>query len=168
VVVVQNPSHFALRDIFVARCGVQSDYLPARSLIEANIPFALGSDGPLNPYLNIMFAVLHPARPSEAITREQAVEAYARGSAYAEFQEQEKGTIASGRLADLTVLSQDIFTVPVSDLPGIDSLLTMVGGEVVYESETGCPSPIPPFRGARAGATSPLTKRVVAAHAPTR
>jgi predicted amidohydrolase YtcJ len=139
VVVVQNPSHFALRDIFVARCGEESDYLPARSLIEANIPFALGSDGPLNPYLNIMFAVLHPARPSEAITREQAVEAYTRGSAYAEFQEHEKGTIASGKLAELAVLSQDIFTVPISELPGTESLLTMVGGEVVYESETGWP-----------------------------
>lgn len=87
--------------IFIARYGERIDYVPVRSLIEAGIPFALGSDGPLNPYLNIMFAVTHPARPSEAITVEQAVAAYARGSAYAEFQEEEKGTLALGKLADL-------------------------------------------------------------------
>jgi imidazolonepropionase-like amidohydrolase len=95
---------------------------------------AIGSDGPPNPYLNIMFAAIHPARPSEALTVEQAVEAYTRVSAHAEFQEQEKGTIALGKLADLTVLSQDIFTVPVSALPMTGSVLTLVGGEIVYNS----------------------------------
>jgi predicted amidohydrolase YtcJ len=81
-----------------------------------------------------MFAAIHPARPSEALTVEQAVEAYTRVSAHAEFQEQEKGTIALGKLADLTVLSQDIFTVPVSALPMTGSVLTLVGGEIVYNS----------------------------------
>ncbi len=136
VIVVQNPSHFVFKDIFVARYGEPFEYVPARSLIEAGIPFALGSDGPLNPYLNIMFAVIHPGRPSEAITREQAVEAYTRGSAYAEFQEDEKGEIAPGKLADLAVLSQDIFVAPVPDLPRTESLLTLVGGEIVYNSGT--------------------------------
>ena len=134
VLVVQNPSHFAFRDIFVARYGERVDYVPARSLIEAGIPFALGSDGPLNPFLNIMFAAIHPTRPSEALTVKQAVEAYTRGSAHAEFQEQEKGTIAPGKLADLAVLSQDIFTVPVNALPATESVLTLVGGEVVYNA----------------------------------
>jgi predicted amidohydrolase YtcJ len=103
-------------------------------LIEAGIPFALGSDGPLNPYLNLMFAVMHPARPEEAITVEQAVEAYTCGSAFAEFQENEKGMIAPGKLADLAVLSQDIFTVPVGQLPGTESVMTVTGGEIVYSS----------------------------------
>jgi len=134
VIIVQNPSHFAFRDIFAERYGDQFDYSPARSLIEAGIPFALGSDGPLNPYLNLMFAVMHPARPSEAITIEQAVEAYTRGSAFAEFQENEKGMIAPGKLADLAVLSQDIFTVPVGQLPGTESVMTMTAGEIVYSS----------------------------------
>jgi predicted amidohydrolase YtcJ len=134
VVVVQNPSHFAFRDILIERYGERIDYLPARSLIEAGIPFALGSDGPLNPYLNIMFAAMHPARPSEAISVEAAVEAYTRGSAHAEFEEGEKGTIAPGKLADLAVLSQDIFAMPVDALPGTESVLTLVGGEIVYDS----------------------------------
>ena len=134
VIVVQNPSHFAFGDIYAERYGERHDYSPVRSLIEAGIPFALGSDGPLNPYLNLMFAVTHPARPSEAITIEQAIEVYTRGSAFAEFQENEKGMIAPGKLADLAVLSQDIFAVPVAQLPGTESIMTMTGGEVVYSS----------------------------------
>ncbi len=134
VVVVQNPSHFAFRDLFAQRYGEQFDYAPARSLIEAGIPFALGSDGPLNPYLNLMFAAMHPARPSEAITIEQAVAAYTRGSAFAEFQEHEKGMIAPGMLADLAVLSHDIVAMPVAQLPITESVMTFTGGEIVYNS----------------------------------
>jgi predicted amidohydrolase YtcJ len=133
VVVVQNPSHFAFRNIYVERYGEPLDYTPVRSLIESGISLALGSDGPMNPYLNIMFASLHPARPSEALTVEQAVEAYTRGSAYAEFEELDKGTIAVGKFADLAVLSQDIFIAPVSVLPHTESVLTIVGGEIVHD-----------------------------------
>jgi predicted amidohydrolase YtcJ len=78
-----------------------------------------------------MLAVIHPARPLEAITVEQAVEAYAGGSAQAEFQDENKGTIAAGKLADLAVLSQDIFTAPSTE-----SDLTIVGGEIVRNSGT--------------------------------
>ena len=107
---------------------------PLKSLLAAGIPVALGSDGPLNPYLNIMLAAQHPAHPSEAITREQAVIAYTRTSAYAEFAEHNKGTLESGKLADLAVLSQDIFSVPLADLPKTQSILTVVGGKVVYDA----------------------------------
>ena len=70
-----------------------------------------------------MFASLHPDRPSEAITREQAVIAYTLTSAYAEFAEKDKGGLESGKLADLAVLSQDIFTVDASELPKTESVL---------------------------------------------
>lgn len=73
-------------------------------------------------------------RPSEALTVEQAVEAYTRGSAYAEFEEDNKGSIVAGRLADLAVLSQDIFTAPVGALPATESVLTIVGGEIVHDT----------------------------------
>jgi len=106
---------------------------PLRSLIEADVPVALGSDGPMNPFLNIMFAVTDPTNPSEAITREQAVSAYTVGSAFAEFAEADKGTIAVGKLADIAVLSQDPFSVPIPDLPKTHSVLTIVGGKIVYE-----------------------------------
>ena len=107
---------------------------PFRTLVDAGFPVALGSDGPINPYLNIMLACVDPGRPSEAITREQAVAAYTRGSAYAEFQEKEKGTLAPGMLADLAVLSQDIFSVPLPELPRTESVLTLVGGRTVYDA----------------------------------
>jgi len=134
VIVVQNPSHFTLTKIMPSRYGLDLQFFPLRSLLEARIPVAFGSDGPLNPYLNIMFAVLHPLRPTEALTREQAVEAYTRGSAFAEFAEDEKGTISKGKLADVVVLSQDIFAVPVPDLPKTSSVLTIVGGKIVYDA----------------------------------
>ncbi len=89
----------------------------------------------MNPYLNIMMACIDPGRPSEAITREQAVTAYTLTSAYAEFAEKEKGSLEPGKLADLAVLSQDIFTVPIPELPKTESVLTLVGGKIVYDAK---------------------------------
>jgi predicted amidohydrolase YtcJ len=138
VIVVQNPMHFALAPIMRARFGPNFDFLRLRSLHEAGVRIALGSDtfgGPeFNPYLNIMLASLHPTAPAEAISREMAVEAYTRNAAYAEFKEQEKGTLERGKLADIAVLSQDIFTVPPTALPATESILTMIGGRVVYDA----------------------------------
>ena len=135
VIVVQNPSHFMITDIVRARYGAErlKNFQAFRSLIEAGIPVAIGSDGPINPWLNIMFATMHPTNPKEAITVEQALIAYTRGSARAEFEEHEKGTIAVGALADLAVLSQDIFKVLPPDLPKTESVLTIIDGRVVYE-----------------------------------
>ncbi len=135
VVVVQNPTHLSFVDLMRERYGPDAPFFPLHSLLEAGVPLALGSDGPLNPYLNIMFAILHPINPSEALTREEAIEAYTRGSAFAEFEEREKGTISQGRLADIAVLSQDIFTVPVEALPATESILTLVGGQIAYDAK---------------------------------
>lgn len=88
-----------------------------------------------NPFLNIMFAAIHGNRPPEAITREQAVTAYTLTSAYAEFAEKDKGSLEPGKWADLAVLSQDIFTVPPAEMPKTESVLTMVGGKVVYDAQ---------------------------------
>jgi len=137
VIVVQNPTHFTLGELFVKRFGEKrsEEPLPVRSLLEAGIPVALGSDGPLNPYLNIMLAASHPGNPKEAITREQAVVAYTLTSAYAEFAEKDKGSLEAGKLADLAVLSQDIFQVPARDLPKTQSVMTIVGGKIVYDAK---------------------------------
>jgi predicted amidohydrolase YtcJ len=135
VIVVQNPTHLSMVEMLHSRYGPQTGFFNLRSFIEANIPLALGSDGPMNPYLNIMLASINPVRPTEAITREQAVRAYTFGSAYAEFAEDEKGTLTKGKLADLVVLSQDIFTAPVPELPKTQSVLTIVGGKIVYDAK---------------------------------
>ncbi len=134
IVVVQNPTHFDAGLIFGPTPVTYKEVQPFRTLLAAGIPVALGSDGPLNPYLNIMLATIDPGRPTEAITREQAVTAYTLTSAYAEFAENEKGSLEVGKLADLAVLSQNIFQVPVGDLPKTESVLTIVGGKIVFDS----------------------------------
>ncbi|MCR5888281.1 amidohydrolase family protein [Hymenobacter sp. J193] len=132
VVVVQNPIHFSEPRLFQQRWGTAMQ--PLRSLLTAGVPLALGSDGPLNPFLNIMMASLAPANPAEAITREQAVQAYTYGSAFAEFAEADKGRLAVGQLADIAVLSQDIFAVAPPELPRTSSVLTLVSGQVVFDA----------------------------------
>jgi hypothetical protein len=69
-----------------------------------------------------------------AVTREEAVRAMTWGSAYAEKRERDKGWLGPGTLADLAVLSDDIFTVPADRLPGLTSVLTVVGGTIVYDA----------------------------------
>ncbi|MEO6238441.1 MAG: amidohydrolase [Vicinamibacterales bacterium] len=136
VVLVQNPSHFMIAPLLQQRLGAarvaRADQIKAT--LAAGVRVAIGSDGVTNPYLNIMFAALNPANPSQAMTIEQALSAYTHGSAYAELAERQKGTIAAGMLADVALLSQDIFTTPLADLPKTTSLLTIVNGRVVHRS----------------------------------
>ena len=63
VIVVQNPTHLTIVDVMRARFGPRHEYMPMRSLLAAGIHLALGSDGPINPYLNIQLASSHPVRP---------------------------------------------------------------------------------------------------------
>ena len=81
-----------------------------------------------------MFATINANNPGEAMSREQAVAAYTAGAAAAEREEARKGTLAPGMLADLAMLSQDIFTVAADALPKTVSVLTIVGGKVVHET----------------------------------
>lgn len=133
VIVVQNPTHFG--PVPGMPLPLLSTHgMAMKTLLNVGIPLAIGSDGPHNPYLNIMLASTHPMRPSEALSREEAVIAYTRTSAYAEFQEQEKGSLTEGKYADLAVLSQDIFSVPLNELMKTRSLLTLVNGKVAYDA----------------------------------
>lgn len=136
MVLVQNPLHFATPDRTRPRVGERADaFQPLASVLDAGVPVALGADAggeARNPWLNVMLAVAHPANPDEALTVEQAVIAYTRGAAIAERREAEKGTLAKGMLADLAVLSQDVFGVPPDALPATTSVLTMIGGEIVH------------------------------------
>jgi predicted amidohydrolase YtcJ len=134
LIVVQNPSHLDVLTIFPGLSLKRAQ--PLRTLLSDGIPVALGSDGPMNPFVNILFAITHPDRPSEAITREQAVIAYTLTSAYAEYAENDKGSLEPGKLADLAVLSRDIFSIPATELPKTRSVLTMVGGKIVYDAGT--------------------------------
>lgn len=138
LVLVQNPLHFQAIAALAKTGGEDRVARPPqalRSAREAGIRVALGSDAggsARNPWLNLMLAVTHPARPEEALSREEALRAYTLGGAYAEGTEDRKGRLVPGAAADLAVLSQDVFEVPVERLPQTRSLLTLVDGEVVH------------------------------------
>ncbi len=131
VIVTENPLHLAETGTPAAA----HTHIMLRTLMRAGIPIALGSDagGPqANPFLNIMLACRNGA-PDQTLSREEALRAYTAGGAYAEREESQKGKIKVGYAADLALLSQDILTVPLQDLPATRSLLTLVDGEVLYE-----------------------------------
>ncbi len=106
---------------------------PVRSLISDGILVGISPDGTTNPFFDIMMITSQHTNPSENITIEQAVVAYTKTNAFAEFKEKEKGMLRKGMLADLVVLSQDIFTIPVQQLPATVSVLTMIDGKIVYQ-----------------------------------
>jgi hypothetical protein len=119
---------------------------PFRTFLDKGVRLALGSDwpvAPLNPLLGIYAAVTratldgkHPDGwvPAQKITVEEAVRGYTAGSAYAEFTEGEKGTLAPGALADIVILSDDIFTIAPARIRDVRVRTTIVAGQVVYDA----------------------------------
>jgi predicted amidohydrolase YtcJ len=118
-----------------------------RSMLDAGAHLAFGTDwpvAPLNPLLGIYAAVTRATLdgknpngwfPEQKLKLEEALSAYTAGSAYAAFQETEKGTISAGKLADLVVLSDDLFSIPLEKIKDARVVMTMVGGQVVYQEK---------------------------------
>ncbi len=116
-----------------------------RSLLDTGARVAFGSDwpvAPISPILGICAAVTrrtldgkNPAGwiPEQKISVAEAVRAYTWTSAYAEFAEDVKGTIAPGKVADFVVLSSDIFKMPPEQIERAEVVCTIVGGRIVYE-----------------------------------
>ncbi len=116
-----------------------------RSFVDAGARLAFGTDWtvePLNPMLDLYAAVTREFPdggppggwyPKEKISIEQAIEYYTLGSAYAEFQEQEKGSIEVGKLADLVLLSKDLLTIPPGEILSTRVEVTVLGGKVIYQ-----------------------------------
>ena len=116
-----------------------------RSLLDAGVRLAFGSDwfvAPPTPLEGIYAAVTrrtldgkHPGGwiPEQKITVEEALRAYTSGAAYAEFAENEKGTLAPGMLADFVMLDRDLTTIAPETLRDTKVLMTVVGGKPVYE-----------------------------------
>ena len=123
-----------------------------RSLLDAGATLAFGTDwtvAPLDPMLTIYAAVTRRTLdgknangwvPEQKISVEETVRAYTVGSAYAEFQDQVKGSITPGKLADLVILSRDIFRIDPKEIEKVRVELTMVDGRVVYELNGSKPS----------------------------
>ena len=110
---------------------------PYRSILRQGIPLSFGSDVPgeskFKPLELIQLAV--DRQSNERITAFEALAAYTKGSAYAEFMENEKGTLTAGKLADCVALSQDPTRCPTDRIRDIQVEMTMVGGKIVYRNE---------------------------------
>jgi len=135
-----DDGRWAERRLGAARA--KSSYM-FRSLLDSGATLAFGSDwyvAPLSPILGIHAAVTRQTIdgknpggwiPEEKITVEEAVGAYTTSAAYAEFGEKNKGSLEVGKLADLVVLSQDIFRIDPDKIQTTEVIHTIVGGRVV-------------------------------------
>jgi predicted amidohydrolase YtcJ len=123
-----------------------------RTFLDHGVRLAFGTDwevAPLDPMLGLYAAVTRATLddknpngwfPEQKLTVAEAVEAYTMGSAYAEFQEKEKGSLTPGKLADMVLLSDDIFTIAPASIRDVKALKTIVGGKLVWDSSAAQPA----------------------------
>jgi predicted amidohydrolase YtcJ len=146
-------------EYFVERYGARAAERtpPIRRMLELGVPVGAGTDATrvanYNPWNSLYWLVtgrtlgglsLYPEK--NLLTRDEALRLYTRGSAWMSREEDKKGVIAPGQLADLAVLSDDYFSVPAERIKSIESVLTVVGGRVVYASgefSAHAPPPVP-------------------------
>ena len=130
---------------FVRRYGAKAAQRtpPVTDMLRAGVPVGAGTDATrvasYNPFVSLSWlttgrtvggTALYP--PANLLTRAEALRLYTVGSAWFSGEEAHKGAIRPGQLADLAVLSADYFQVPDHELRGLESVLTIVGGRVVY------------------------------------
>ena len=119
---------------------------PVRTPMEHGIFVALGSDIlPIDPMVGLYAAVTRRGMsgevygPDEAITIEEAIRGYTAHGAWLTFEEDRKGTLEPGMMADLVVLSENLLTLDPERIPDVEVELTVVGGSVLYERPTSSP-----------------------------
>jgi predicted amidohydrolase YtcJ len=126
------------------------DMPPFKRVQDSGIVWGLGSDAtavtPSNPFYTLSFAVtgrmIGGRRVNrQSVGREQALIAHTRSNALFVFQENNLGSLAPGKYADLLVLDRDYLTVPAAQIKDIKPVLTMVGGKVVYQARGATPPP---------------------------
>lgn len=112
-----------------------------RKLMDSGAMVTNGTDTPVedvNPIANFYAAVTRKTAdgslfyPEEKMTREEALKSYTLNNAYAAFEENFKGSLTPGKLADITVLSRDIMTVPDDSIPAARVVYTIIGGQIKY------------------------------------
>jgi predicted amidohydrolase YtcJ len=115
-----------------------------KTFLDNGVRLAFGTDwsvAPLSPMWSIYAAVTRATLdgknpegwvPEQKLTAAEAVEAYTMGSAFAEFQDKDKGSITAGKLADFVVLSDDIFRIPPAQIKNVKVEATYLGGKLVY------------------------------------
>lgn len=135
-------------EFFVERYGAKKaeEAPPLRKMIEMGLPVGAGTDGTrvasYNPWPAIYWMITGKTvgdfqlfNEENQLTREEALHLYTKGSAWVSQEEDVKGTLEEGMYADFAVLSADFFTIPEKEINDLTSVLTVVGGNIVYGSE---------------------------------
>ncbi|HXP47043.1 MAG TPA: amidohydrolase [Terriglobales bacterium] len=146
VIASMQPSHLLTDMRWVeARLGKErlAHSYAWKEFLDAGVPLAFGTDYPvelITPFRGLYAAVTRRSEdgkqeyfPAQKLTIEQAIAAYTKGSAYAEFAEHDKGLLQPGMLADFVVLDRDITRVEPAAILKTQVLRTVVGGKTVYE-----------------------------------
>jgi hypothetical protein len=119
-----------------------------RTFLDHGVRLALGTDwnvAPLNPMLTLYAATTRATLdgknpngwfPEQKLNIQEAIEAYTVGSAYAEFQENEKGSITPGKLADMVLLSDDVLKIDPVKIRDVKVIKTWVGGKLTFDSDS--------------------------------
>ncbi|HEV8149930.1 MAG TPA: amidohydrolase [Gemmatimonadales bacterium] len=150
IIASMQPSH-AISDLYFAPARLGPARLKGayawQSFLKLGVPVAGGSDAPVErgePMIEFYAAVARKDlqgrsgpdwHPEEKVTREQGLKLFTVYPAFAAFEEASRGTLEVGKLADLTILDQDIMTVPEAQILKTRTLYTVVGGEIVYSWE---------------------------------
>jgi predicted amidohydrolase YtcJ len=157
-IAVQNRMAFQ-GEYFVERYGSQQAKRtpPIRRMLEMGVPVGAGTDATrvssYNPYLSLYWLVtgktigglsLYPQE--NQLDRAEALKLYTMGSSWFSTEDGKKGALAPGQLADLAVLSGDYFSIPEDEIKHLESVLTIVGGKIVYASDEFSRLAPPPLR----------------------
>ncbi len=123
-----------------------NEALPWKSIVSAGATLIMGSDWPvesLDPFAILQMGLTRkplsgeqqqPFHPREALSLAEMLAGYTRNAAYAEFMQKQLGTLEPNKLADVIVVSQDLFKTPPEQLKNTRVLLTMVGGKIVWQN----------------------------------
>ena len=153
-IAVQNRMAFQ-GEYFVERYGAKQAERtpPIRRMLELGVPVGAGTDATrvssYNPFVSLYWLItgktvggtlLYPV--GNRLDRLEALRLYTVGSSWFSSEEEKKGALVPGQLADLAVLSADYFSIPEDEIKNLESVLTMVGGRIVYA--TGAFGPLGP------------------------
>ncbi len=146
-IAIQNRMAFQ-GEYFVDQYGKQQGLRtpPIKKILDAGIPIGMGTDATrvssYNPWLCLYWLTtgktiggMQLYNDSNILSREKALELYTMGSAWFSQEQDRKGSFIEGQLADFAVLSKDYFHVIDNDIKEIYSLMTVVGGQIVYAAD---------------------------------
>jgi predicted amidohydrolase YtcJ len=143
---MQNGLYFAASTFLSSRGPAINRAPPLRTALQLGLHVGGGTDAnrvmSYNPFVSLKWMTdgrtvdgMTTRAASQLVSREEALRFYTQGSAWFTFDDDRRGTLEPGRLADLAVLGKDYMTVSADELSSLTSVLTMVGGKIVYAAE---------------------------------